>query len=447
MNRTIKSCKISLKCIKLDLIGIFNIGLLIIIGISFIFEKNLVMSLIFFLLSILIYLNHGFKFSIYVNFIINIFYTFRILILNIDISQFYYEEKYFTVNSYYEATNILALLIFTINLIFFVSKKYSKQTCLKLDKIDLDLIFIFLVLYFIVQISVAFSTGITIGFEYNNDLKYFIRLSQIFTPFLLLIFMFTKNKLYILLFLSILYSLISGSKAVFYNLLLSYIICSYLNDKLLDKKFFYLFLITLLTIPFVFLISDYVRYSEGMQISSLFNYLLDFKNILSKLSVALDRFAYFDTLVAWITHSTINHYNIEMREYIYDFLSGFNRFVPGDIFNFSYISFENKTVYELKSFALENRIEKKLGYYTESMGLAKFYFLGFYYGSIFFGLLLSIILYAHVQKNILIKSFSYYLIYDILVGTDMQSILVLSLNFLLLLLSFYYLKFFYKRLF
>lgn len=423
----------------IDIINIFNVSLMLILALLFMSEKNFFISMTFFILSYLFVINNDFKFTIFSNFILNIFYTFRIFVLKMDISQFYYEKRFYLESSFIEATYIIIAILFTFNLFSLLHKKLLMHSKIKVNITDMNLIFISLIFYFIFNIFICAITNVTIGFEMESDLKYLIRILQIFSPLVLLIFLFDKTKLFLLIALAMLYSIMIGSKAIFYNLLISYIVCSYLYDRSVDKKITYLLLITFISIPFVFLISDYIRYSEGMQIKSVFMYLFDIQNILSKGTIFLDRFAYFDTLIAWISHHRLNGYYINSQEYLFDFLSGVNRFIPGNLISFDYTSFENKTVYELKAFTLENR--KLLGYYTESMGLAKFYFLGSFLGSMIFGVLLLISIYANSSAHILLKLFSFYFIYDVLMGTDMQSIFVIFFNFLILSVIFFILRY------
>lgn len=424
------------KIFKIDLLTFLfsiNIFITIIVASLLLFYDFYIESLLFFIACIGIYYNKNCFFCSFFYSIFNLFYIHRIVLLLIDIDKFYYEKIFFTYKSFSEAIFITVFFLFVASIIFYYinNRILIAKTRIKEKEYNI-LFFIALIVYYSIFILLAIIGKTTIGFEIPDEFRNIVRLSQIFIPLTFVLFtdIFKKKQILILVCLSVISSLLIGSKAIFYNLLLAYLIGKLLFEKNDIGYLSNLFFLTLISAPFIYLLSNYVRYSEGMQIYSILEYIkrelsLEIYYIIS------NRFAYFDTLVAFISHHHINNFTINFNEYIYELYGAINRFAPGEIINIpNYLPFEQKTVHILKSFSLENRTN--LGNYTESMGLSKFYFLGKTAGSIVLVSLFLFVTILSLNKNFLFRLFAFYYLIEILTGSDIQSLVVILVNSIIL---------------
>ncbi|WP_415397888.1 hypothetical protein [Sulfurimonas sp. CS5] len=355
-------------------------------------------------------------------------------------NEFWYDSYFYLNQSFSDAIIYLCIIFSLVGIILYSIRNFNKnESNVKVTFQEIEVIKILLYSYLIINFVVVLSGGFTVGYTVPTLFQPFVRMSQFLFPLSFLIFapFFTTKEKYIFIILMVSTSLMSGSKAVIYSLFISLLISKLLFNDNRGKNIFFLGALGLATGPIMFLLVNYIRYPELFHNISFAQYLISsIDTILYIFSEVSHRFGgYFDTLLAFITNSSSYHFDINLKEYIYEIGGALNRMVPGDLFDLNnlYIPFEEKSAYELRGQTISH--EQGIGRHTESLGFVRFYFLS-YLGAGLFVVILAILYHMSQSEKLLIKLFPYYFTLDMLSGGDVQSLIVYPLNLLILLLIF-----------
>lgn len=420
-------------------LSFINLTISLIAVLCLFFSGFFISSLIVFLFySSSIFINRRNSFCNFFFTFTNIYYFQRIIILSFFPSEFWYNKGLFAQSSFLKATIYCSILFgitgHILKMISFIFPMPLKKT---LDILEIKTLAMLIFIFLLSNTIISLSGDMIIGYVLPTYLRLPVRILQMALPLSFLIFspFFTRRLQFVFVFLMVLTAYFSGSKAIFFNILISLLICKLVFSNEKTGMLLIIFFITLATAPIMFLTANYIRYPHDVGNLSLFEYIFrDFSfSIFSQVS---HRFAYFDTLLGFITLENLNHFRIPQNDYINETIAFLNRFFPGNIVELShfFMPFEEKSAFELRGTIISQFIG--IGRHTESMALVNYYFIDNYLGSLIFILLVVSSFLLFFLDNIIIKTSAFLYIIEVLSGGDIQSKLVLPLNFLLLYVIF-----------